>query len=284
MFMENFKTPVPVDWQNQRVLTTTQLADVYKCTAKKIKQNFNNNKERFVEGKHYFKLEGDVLKKFRSDLQVDEIDSQNLQVDEIDSQNLRSENIGLQISSMTRTLYLWTERGAARHAKMLSTEKAWEVFEMLEDNYFNRVVETAPVPAAPVEKTRSKLVACVYILLLSSGLVKIGHTDKVGNRATVIERETNSTVGKLYCTFLMARDKACSIERICQKNFSSYRVNGEFFNADFSEVRNFLKSLVEIEVERNNGLLKIADMMDSSPERQALLIQAANFYVGKILV
>ncbi len=40
------------------------------------------------------------------------------------------------MSVMTRTLYLWTRRGAMRHAKMLNTDKAWDVFEMLEDSYF----------------------------------------------------------------------------------------------------------------------------------------------------
>ena len=32
---------------------------------------------------------------------------------------------------------LWTVRGAARHAKMLETDMAWDVFEMLEDSYFS---------------------------------------------------------------------------------------------------------------------------------------------------
>ncbi|MCJ8793617.1 ORF6N domain-containing protein, partial [Acinetobacter baumannii] len=42
------------------------------------------------------------------------------------------------ISNKTRSLILWTERGAARHAKMLDTDQAWEVFEQLEDCYFVR--------------------------------------------------------------------------------------------------------------------------------------------------
>ena len=37
----------------------------------------------------------------------------------------------------TSSIYLWTKRGAARHCKMLGTEKAWDVFELLEDNYFD---------------------------------------------------------------------------------------------------------------------------------------------------
>ncbi|EPW0481128.1 ORF6N domain-containing protein, partial [Escherichia coli] len=35
---------------------------------------------------------------------------------------------------------LWTERGAARHAKMLETDRAWEVFEKLEDCYFSQKI------------------------------------------------------------------------------------------------------------------------------------------------
>lgn len=32
---------------------------------------------------------------------------------------------------------MWTDRGAARHAKILDTDEAWEVYEELEENYFN---------------------------------------------------------------------------------------------------------------------------------------------------
>jgi hypothetical protein len=33
-------------------------------------------------------------------------------------------------------LMLWTKKGTLRHAKILDTDKAWEVFEILEDSYF----------------------------------------------------------------------------------------------------------------------------------------------------
>ncbi|HHN9115727.1 TPA: ORF6N domain-containing protein, partial [Escherichia coli] len=54
------------------------------------------------------------------------------------SQNLQPSLRGLQISPKARSLILWTERGAARHAKMLETDQAWEVFEKLEDCYFSQ--------------------------------------------------------------------------------------------------------------------------------------------------
>ena len=37
----------------------------------------------------------------------------------------------------TAHLYLWTRRGAARHSKMLGTDQAWDMFDSLEENYFN---------------------------------------------------------------------------------------------------------------------------------------------------
>ncbi len=46
-------------------------------------------------------------------------------------------------------LFLWTGRGAARHAKVLETEKAWEVFEKLEDCYFERRPANFPMDLQP---------------------------------------------------------------------------------------------------------------------------------------
>lgn len=50
-------------------------------------------------------------------------------------------NYSVKIARNVRSLILWTERGAARHAKMLKTNQAWEVFEKLEDCYFNQTKE-----------------------------------------------------------------------------------------------------------------------------------------------
>lgn len=107
------KDLIPVKFNEEVVITTKTLAKVYECNEKQIKQNYNNNKDKFIEGKHYYKLQGEKLKK------------------------LRVENFDLQISPMTRELYLWTKRGASRHCKMLGTDKAWEMFDTLEENYFN---------------------------------------------------------------------------------------------------------------------------------------------------
>ncbi|WP_080155176.1 ORF6N domain-containing protein [Salmonella enterica] len=112
------------------VITTELLAQLYGAEVKNVQNNYARNAERFVAGKHFFKVTGDDLK--------------NLRVTLSNSQNLQPSLRGLQISPKVRSLILWTERGAARHAKMLETDQAWEVFEKLEDCYFG---QKQPVPA-----------------------------------------------------------------------------------------------------------------------------------------
>lgn len=109
--VNNSAVPV-ITYRNQRVVTTDSLAAGYSTTAQNITNNFNRNKSRFIEGKHYFRIEGEEV------------------------ENLRNSLSYVQISPKTRSLYLWTERGASHHAKMLETEQAWDFFEQLEDHYF----------------------------------------------------------------------------------------------------------------------------------------------------
>jgi hypothetical protein len=108
--MENLQV---IELQNKRVLTTKQISFAYETTEKLIRRNFENNKGRFVEGKHYICLTGEILKEF-----------------------LQTQNLRLQNQSKVRHLYLWTEKGALLHAKSLNTDKAWEVYDYLVDFYF----------------------------------------------------------------------------------------------------------------------------------------------------
>ena len=105
-------TPV-IGYKNQRVCTAKQLAELYGCSEKNLSDNHSNNRKRFEEGKHFVKLEGEDLRAFKNQPEV----------------------IGL-VPKRSAHLILWTERGAARHAKMLETDAAWDVFEQMEDFYF----------------------------------------------------------------------------------------------------------------------------------------------------
>ena len=102
-----------VEYKNVRVLTTQQLAEAYDTSTDTITKNFNRNKDRYAEGKHYIALEGAEKNEFVDLGQFD--------------RGLKNAKI----------LYLWTEKGAFLHAKSLNTDKAWEVYDRLVDNYFH---------------------------------------------------------------------------------------------------------------------------------------------------
>ena len=103
-----------IERENQRVLTTAQIAEQYETSTQVITNNFNRNKRRYVENKHYFALEGEEKRAFLDLTQIDLGSAKN-----------------------AKTLYLWTEKGALMLAKSLNTDKAWEAYECLVDTYFN---------------------------------------------------------------------------------------------------------------------------------------------------
>ncbi|MGK5712845.1 ORF6N domain-containing protein [Proteus mirabilis] len=103
-----------VTFKDIPVVTSELLAKLYGTETIRIQQNHSRNDARFIEGKHYFKVTGSDLKDFKNRLSFSEL-----------------------VGKRAKSVILWTERGAARHAKMLETDQAWEVFEKLEDHYFN---------------------------------------------------------------------------------------------------------------------------------------------------
>lgn len=128
--------PETIKVKGIRVLTTRQLAQAYETTRQIISYNFNYNKHRYMEGKHYITLEGDELRAFKASHEIHD--------------NLKYAHIA----------YFWTEKGALLHAKSLNTDKAWEVYDYLVDYYFRAkeekkvpvTVETKPVPIKKPEK------------------------------------------------------------------------------------------------------------------------------------
>lgn len=112
------KELTPIKFNEEVVITTKTLAQVYECEENNIKVNFNYAKDKFKEGTHYYELKGDELKNFKG--------------------LVRNSNQPLyEEIKFAPKLYLWTKRGASRHCKMLGTDKSWEMFDTLEENYFN---------------------------------------------------------------------------------------------------------------------------------------------------
>lgn len=126
-----------IEYRGQRVVTTEQLAAGYGASVKNIQDNFLNNRQRFIEGKHFFRVEGDELRELKN----------------------RPEIIGL-VGKNARSLTLWTERGAANHAKMLETDQAWNYHEDLVEFYFNQR-DAIAAPSTQVALSRKELALMV---------------------------------------------------------------------------------------------------------------------------
>ncbi len=139
-----------LEYRGQRVVTTKLLAEFYGCQEAAIHNNLAKNKEHFVSGKHFHRLTGRQVSDF-------------------------SRFYLLDISEAVNTLTLWTEKGAARHAKILTTEKAWQVFEELEDMYFK--VQEAK---AATFLSKDHLDACILLLRSAAEDLKLAPSSVLG--------------------------------------------------------------------------------------------------------
>lgn len=104
------------------VLTTAQLAKFYECSVQNIIKTFHRHKADFVEGEHYFKLEGEDLRDFKR---------------KMTDCTFETNCTFAIVNPNAHVFYLWTTLGAAKFAKSLTTRRAWAVYEQLALNYFS---------------------------------------------------------------------------------------------------------------------------------------------------
>ena len=182
--MENLQV---IKRENQRVLTTAQIAEQYGTDAKAISKNFTRNESRYVEGKHYYCLTGDTLREFKANHQIDDL------------------------RPNTNKYYLWTEKGALLHAKSLNTDKAWQAYEFLVDNYFEAKNEQ-PLPAmsqmemiaaiasnaAELEKKQRELERRMDLISETISLDKGEWRRDTHSLVCRIAKATDSTIGEVY--------------------------------------------------------------------------------------
>lgn len=181
--MENLQV---IKRENQRVLTTAQIAEQYETDVNAIQRNFQRNKERYTEGKHYYCLTGNVLREFKATGQID-------------------------VSPNLNKFYLWTEKGALLHAKSLNTDKAWQAYEFLVDNYFEAKKEqTLPAMsqmemiaaiasnAAELEKKQRELERRMDLISETISLDKGEWRRDTHSLVCRIAKATDSTIGEVY--------------------------------------------------------------------------------------
>ncbi|CAM6234345.1 TPA: ORF6N domain-containing protein [Escherichia coli] len=193
----------PVTYNQIPVITTELLACLYGTETIRIQQNHHENKSRFIEGKHFFKAVGDELRNLRLVLN--------------ESQN------EVRISPKTRSLILWTERGAARHAKMLETDQAWEVFEKLEDCYFSQG-KTAPTEQQP--QIQPQFTAEEIILLCYMQLWMEKAQDLSKHLYPIMKELNSSYTNKLYdiafeTIYMVTKNRDALLREVTRLDMSS---------------------------------------------------------------
>ncbi|EFB3656717.1 ORF6N domain-containing protein [Escherichia coli] len=190
----------PVTYNQIPVITTELLAHLYGTKIKNISDNFLNNTTRFMPGKHYFKIEKNELREFKN----------------------RPETIGL-VGKNARSLILWTERGAARHAKMLETDRAWDVFEKLEDCYFSQG-KTAPTEQQPQIQPQFTAEEIILLCYMQLWMEK---AQDISKHLYPIMKELNSSyTNKLYdiafeTIYMVTKNRDALLREVTRLDMSS---------------------------------------------------------------
>lgn len=198
-----------LEYDEIRVLTTQQLAEVYETETANIKMNFKNHKNRFIEGRDYFCLKGNELKEFK-----------NL-VNDI-----------YLVDKRTPHLYLWTERGANRHSKILDTDKAWQQFDILEETYFK--VKHDLIPQIPTD-TRD-----ILMLTIKAHEETAQRVDKLEEK--VSELEISTTINSSQQNTLNKTAKHTVINVLGGVGTPAYeKLSSKLFSRIWSDYRNYFK-------------------------------------------
>ncbi|ENE3882993.1 ORF6N domain-containing protein [Escherichia coli] len=184
------------------VITTELLAHLYGTEAIRIRQNHHENKGRFIEEKHFFKLEGETLREFKHRVAF---------------------NYSVKIARNVRSLILWTERGAARHAKMLETDQAWEVFEKLEDCYFSQGKTTQTEQQSQIQPqfTAEEIILLCYMQLWME------KAQDISKHLYPIMKELNSSyTNKLYdiafeTIYMVTKNRDALLREVTRLDMSS---------------------------------------------------------------
>lgn len=196
-----------IELKNQRILTTEQLAEFYGVSVQQIKQNFNNNKDKFIEKKHFYRLEGEELKEFKNLV----------------------ENFDL-VDKRTPQLILYTKQGASRHSKMLGTEKAWDMFDELEENYFN-----------PIKQQSNK-----NLTYREQAILALAANEETNERVDAVEQD----IQEIKENSLITTEDKTSIDRMVKRKVyticKDQRLNNEAKKLLFADLGSSIKQLFNV--------------------------------------
>lgn len=117
---------IRVEYHGEAVLSTKQIADAYECSPGNIRWNFAKNADKFVEGVHYFKLEGAALREFKEYVskiwaQFSRADGmENFQSAEINEAG-KSRSLEFPFGKTASAVIIWTCKRRGRFSACLKT-------------------------------------------------------------------------------------------------------------------------------------------------------------------
>lgn len=221
-------TPQIIELHNQRLLTTEQLADFYGTTVDRIKQGFNRNKDKFIEGKHFYRLEGQELREFK---------------DRVSNSYLVGKN--------ANSLILYTKQGAGRHSKILNTDRAWDMFDELEENYFNPKTQQFNIPTTLPEALRLSADLAEKNQVLEQQLLEV--QPKLNYLDIILSSKDTVTITQIAADYGMS---AREMNKVLHKLGIQHKVGGQWILYKKHMRKGYTKSHTN-EIPKADGRMKV---------------------------
>lgn len=137
----NDKAVTRIEYHGKAIISCSMVDKIHEKTQKTAYQAFIHHKHRFVEGKHYFDLPYEVWSGFAV---FDVLDHQTTENGfgggATPPPNTKTRG------GHTRNMIFLTEIGYAKLIKSFDDDLAWEIYDLMVDNYFNVPTRVVEVP------------------------------------------------------------------------------------------------------------------------------------------
>lgn len=169
-------------------------------------------------------------------------------------------------------LYKLVMRSKMPKAEEFSDWVCADVLVSLRKKGYYALENPLPPTVKPKRKPRPRSeLAHTYAFLMDNTWVKIGHSGEIDGRIKKVEYESNLRVVDEHHTPKMKRSVAMRIEHALHRKFAAQRLEGEFFNVPFEEVKAELDNQSCLLAEEIHE--RITEPIDTVKERAKLLVE-----------
>ena len=249
---------VPLFYKGERILTTRQIAELFKVSESAVKHSYGRHKSVFEKDVDFYDLRGNAFEDFR----VENFNRPGMGEPKVTKGTATAVTTGTKPVSFYiqgSVLKIWTKSGVFKLSKYIHSDNAKLIYVSVAQGYFQIEPENLPV----VEK-QENFGASVYIFEMSNGTVKIGISNNVPYRVKAVEGETHLKVMDIYYRAVESRKKALAIETALHNYFAAQCVQGEYFLIDFEEACTQIKIMLDLPKNPLNPAEQILELLKSS--------------------